>query len=82
MARSRRRVNEGFDYEGTSVRQEDLQELQDRAPSPGDLRDLLDRYAPQAASGLIALNTYFGNDVELIMFPRRMPRLCARLGAI
>jgi hypothetical protein len=24
--------NEGFDNEGTSVRQEDLQELQDRAP--------------------------------------------------
>lgn len=81
MARSPK-FNEGLDNEGTSVRQEDLQELQDRAPSSGDLRDLLDRCAPQAASGLIALNTYFGNDVELMMFPRRMPRLCARLGAI
>ena len=73
-------LNEGFDNEGTSVRQEDLQELQDRAPSRGDLRDLL-RHAPQAASGLMVLNMFFGNDVDLIVVPSRMPRLSARLGA-
>jgi hypothetical protein len=74
-------LNEGFDNEGTSVRQEDLQELQDRAPSRGGLRDLL-RYAPQTASGLTVLNAFFGNDVDLMSVPRRMPRFCARLGAI
>ena len=39
-------------YEGSCFRQEDLQELQDRAPPPGGVRDLL-RRAPQAASGLM-----------------------------
>ena len=41
----------GIRNEGTTVRQEDLQELQDRAPSGCDLRDLLG-HASQAAPGL------------------------------
>jgi hypothetical protein len=40
-----------INYESTSVGQEDLQELQDRAPPPRGLRHLHGS-TPQAASGL------------------------------
>ena len=44
-------VVRGFNYESTSLSQEDLQELQDRAPSRRGLRDLRG-HAAQAAPGL------------------------------
>jgi hypothetical protein len=49
--------NEDFENEGTTISKEDLQELQDRAPSGCDLRDLR-RHSPQAASGLIGEQTW------------------------
>jgi hypothetical protein len=44
-------------YESSCVREEDLQELQDRAPSSRRVRDLRGR-AAQAASGLIATSSF------------------------
>jgi hypothetical protein len=67
------RVQVGKD-ESASFGQEDLQELQDRAPPAGGPRDLHVRSATQTAAGLILANLVINSGT------RTMPRFFAAIG--
>jgi hypothetical protein len=68
-----RESKKGLDHESSSVREKDLQGLQDRAPQAHRLRHLQGSPA-QAAAGLTAL---FFQGIEFQGFLVRMPRFSA-----